>query len=212
LKADAGNPEPRWLALVALIAVVGLYTALPRFLDVGPQWLLLAVVGLLAVSLVFSHRAGMHSLNQALGVAVNITVTVVLVISLVLLVTALPSRKEPPLLLMRSAALLWISNVLVFALWYWRLDAGGPNHRDRRGQHTGGAFLFPQMTLQSRGEHPSWSPNFIDYLFLAFNTSTALSPADTQALSRWAKVLMMIQSSISLTVIVLLLARAVNIL
>ena len=117
-----------------------------RFLAVGPQWLLLAVVGLLAVSLVFSHRTGMNSLNQALGICVNVTVTVALVISLVLLVTTLPSRKESPLLLMRSAALLWISNVLVFALWYWRLDAGGPNHRDRRGQHTG-AFLFPQMTL-----------------------------------------------------------------
>jgi len=110
--------------------------------------------------------------------------------------------------------MLWISNVLVFALWYWRLDAGGPNYRDRREKHTSGAFLFPQITIEPDGliVEGNWSPNFVDYLFLAFNTSTALSPADTQALSRWAKLLMMMQSLISLTVIVMLAARAVNIL
>ena len=80
--------------------------------------------------------------------------------------------------------------------------------------HPDGAFLFPQMALNTAAsplpEHAQWSPNFFDYLFLAFNTSTALSPTDTQALSRWAKLMMMLQSLISLTVIVLLAARAVN--
>jgi uncharacterized membrane protein len=103
---------------------------------------------------------------------------------------------------------LWITNILVFATWYWRLDAGGPHGRDQRPGHTEGAFLFPQMTMKD----PTWSPNFMDYLFLAFNTSTALSPTDTLVLSRWAKFLMMVQASISLMVIVLLAARAVNIL
>jgi hypothetical protein len=106
-------------------------------------------------------------------------------------------------------------NILVFALWYWRLDAGGPNHRDRRAGHPEGAFLFPQMAsdeAKTASGQPLWSPNFIDYLFLAFNTSTALSPTDVPVLSRWAKLLMMMQALISLTVIVLLAARAVNIL
>jgi hypothetical protein len=104
----------------------------------------------------------------------------------------------------------------VFALWYWRLDAGGPHGRDSRLRHAEGAFLFPQMTMLPEAKiaagQQTWSPNFLDYLFLAFNTSTAFSPTDTPALTRWAKMLMMIQSMISLTVLALLAARAVNIL
>jgi uncharacterized membrane protein len=134
----------------------------------------------------------------------------------VLLIIALPQHTETPIELLSSAACLWATNVLVFALWYWRLDAGGPHHRDKRAAHTDGAFLFPQMTLspQARremGEH-EWSPNFFDYLYIAFNTSTAFSPTDTPVLARWGKVLMMLQSVISLTVLALLAARAVNIL
>ena len=119
--------------------------------------------------------------------------------------------------LLLSAAALWITNILVFASWYWRLDAGGPRARELRGGgHTDGAFLFPQMTLNPQTRHAmgeqDWSPNFVDYLFLAFNTSTALSPTDSPVLSRWAKLLMMLQSLISLATIALLAARAVNIL
>jgi hypothetical protein len=106
--------------------------------------------------------------------------------------------------------------VLVFALWYWRLDAGGPSARDRRASHDNGAFLFPQMQLKDDDAQEAdgcpWSPLFIDYLFLAFNTSTALSPTDTPVLSRWAKVLVMIQATISLMVVAVLLGRAINIL
>jgi hypothetical protein len=109
------------------------------------------------------------------------------------------------------AVALWITNVLVFALWYWRLDAGGPYRRDEREGHESGSFLFPQMML-SDATSKSWSPNFIDYLFLAFSTSTAFSPTDSPVLFRWAKVLTMAQASISLTVVAFLAARAVNIL
>jgi hypothetical protein len=110
--------------------------------------------------------------------------------------------------------------MLVFACWYWRLDAGGPHQRALRRSHTDGAFdgafLFPQMVLDSdlrreMGED-QWSPGFVDYLFLAFNTNTAFSPTDVPVLSRWAKTLMMVQASISLATIALLAARAVNIL
>jgi hypothetical protein len=131
-------------------------------------------------------------------------------------VAALPAHKEAPSELLRSAVSLWVTNVLVFALWYWRLDAGGPNQRDLNASHTNGAFLFPQMTTEkfsiAQDEHARWSPNFFDYLFVAFNTSTALSPTDAPVMARWAKLLMMLQATISLAVIVLLAARAVNIL
>jgi uncharacterized membrane protein len=106
--------------------------------------------------------------------------------------------------LLRDAALLWASNVLVFALWYWELDGGGPAHR-HHGQHD---FLFPQMTIQHKANE--WTPEFLDYLFLAFNTSTAFSPTDTMVLARRAKVLMMVQSLISLVTIAVLAARAIN--
>ena len=94
--------------------------------------------------------------------------------------------------------------------------AAVPNERDRRHTHQAGAFLFPQMTLSEElriqlGQHP-WNPGFVDYLFLAFNTSTAFSPTDVPVLSRWAKIMMIVQSTISLAAIALLAARAVNIL
>jgi len=147
---------------------------------------------------------------------VTSVVTIDMIWSLGLLIAALPSHKQQPQEMLISAAALWITNVIVFASWYWRLDAGGPRARELRGVHTDGAFLFPQMTLdqQTRREmgEDTWSPGFVDYLFLAFNTSTAFSPTDSPVLSRWAKMMMMVQSLISFTTVALLAARAVNIL
>ncbi|QWV95735.1 hypothetical protein KP004_14290 [Geomonas oryzisoli] len=207
----------RWPSLCALLALGGLYAALPSSLLLGgPRWLLLAIISVLAVPLVLTHYKGAHVTNQVIGFLLNGVVTTAMIISLVLLIRALPLHLEKPQELLQSAAALWLSNILVFASWYWRLDAGGPHHRAQRPEHLKGAFLFPQMTLPSERKHAAglheWTPNFIDYLFLAFNTSTAFSPTDVPVLSRWAKVLMMLQSMISLSVIALLAARAVNIL
>src|SRR5208282_4824038 len=106
--------------------------------------------------------------------------------SLVHLVQGIPQHLETPKALLRSAVALWIANILVFALWYWKLDAGGPSQRERTRGLSDSSFLFPQM-LDREGRDSSWTPNFVDYLFLAFNTSTAFSPTDTAVLSRWAK-------------------------
>jgi len=203
-----GIKEPRWLAIVAMLAVGLLYAALPSSLSLGPDWLLLAVMIAVMVPTLISHRTGHHKLDRVLGFVGSGVLTAAMIWSLILLVDAIPKHQIDPKILLRSAAALWVTNILVFALWYWRLDAGGPHAREKASRHTEGAFLFPQMNFASS----NWSPNFVDYLFLAFNTSTALSPADTPALSRWAKILMMIQASISLAVLALLAARAVNIL
>ena len=208
--------EPRWPALLALFAVGGLRLAIPSFLSFGADWLLLIVVSFLMIPTVLARRGGNLKLNQRFGYALNVVVTADMAWSLGLLIATLPTHKLPPQVLLRSAAALWITNILVFASWYWRLDAGGPNQRDLRESHTDGAFLFPQMTLSAdtrtkMGEQ-YWRPGFVDYLFIAFNTSTAFSPTDCPVLSRWAKVLMMIQSLISFTTVALLAARAVNIL
>ena len=210
------KPEPRWPATLALVAIGGLYYALPAGLKVGPDWLVLVLVVILLTPTIVFHQTGKRRANQIFGYLAQSVVTLSLIGSLTLLIARLPSHKETPGQLLRAAAALWISNMLVFASWYWRLDAGGPNQRDLQRSHTDGAFLFPQMVLdpdlrREMGED-QWRPGFVDYLFLAFNTSTAFSPTDVPVLSRWAKVLMILQSSISLGALVILAARAINIL
>jgi len=206
-----------WPSFLALVAIGGLNLALPASLTFFPRYVLLGTMaGTLLVG-EFYHRRGRHSVCRVLGYLSLAIVTVAMIWSLILLVHAIPSHVQTPVELLRSAFALWTTNVLVFASWYWRLDAGGPHRRDSRPGHTDGAFLFPQMTIppsadDSDSENRNWSPRFVDYLFLAFNTSTALSPTDVPVLSRWAKGLMMVQAAISLAVVALLAARAVNIL
>jgi hypothetical protein len=209
------KPEPAWPAVLAILGVGGLHWSLPEPLTFGPSWLLLVVVSVLMVPVVIARLRGSFALNQVLGYIVLGIVTAAMLWSLYLLVHALPGHQLAPSSLLRSAAALWLANILVFASWYWRLDAGGPHARNLRGNHTEGDFLFPQMTLVPGTQKPldqGWAPGFVDYLFLAFNTSTAFSPTDSPVLSRWAKGLMMIQSSVSLATLALLAARAVNIL
>jgi len=202
--------------MVALLAVAALFYAMPDALKVGPEWLFLVlVVGLTAPGVCV--RSIRHiPLMRFFGYTAVSIMTLAMIGSLWLLVSRLPQHKESPAELLRAATALWIDNVLVFASWYWRLDAGGPAQRDLRGSHTDGAFLFPQMTplpdAKKAAGQLTWSPNFVDYLFLAFNTSTAFSPTDTPVLARWGKVLMMLQSLISLMIVALLAGRAVNIL
>jgi len=214
--ADRGPGEPRWPAIIAVIAATGLSIALAPGLTLGPLWLFPAIIAVLLVPTVIFHRAGRHREDRVLGFIVTSVVTIELIVSVIRLVSALPSRRESPTALLLSASSVWLSNVLVFALWYWRLDAGGPHGREVRDGHVADAFLFPQMTMspdaRAAANQEDWSPDFLDYLFLAFNTSTAFSPTDTPVMARWGKALMMLQSFISLTVLALLAARAVNIL
>jgi hypothetical protein len=208
------EPEPRWPAIIAVLATGSLSLFMPERLTFGPNWLLLAVVAILIIPTIVTRRVGRTNLNYWFGLSLSAVITCALVWSLATLIAGLPAKKENPEELLRAAVAIWISNILVFACWYWRLDAGGPHQRDLRQFHTDGAFLFPQMTLPANSKivKPRWRPGFVDYLFLAFNTSTAFSPTDVPVLSRWAKLLMMVQSSISLGTLAILAARAINIL
>jgi hypothetical protein len=216
MTAKEYNPEPRWPAILAVVAVAGLFLVLPESMTLGPSWAFPILVLPLLLTTILSRRMNRLRLNVIAGHLMLGLITAAMVTSLGLLLYALPSHKETPKDLLISASALWLVNILVFASWYWRLDAGGPNQRDLRGSHTDGAFLFPQMTmdadLKAAAGEENWRPGFVDYLFLAFNTSTAFSPTDVPVLSRWAKVMMMTQSLISLTTIAFLAARAVNIL
>ena len=105
---------------------------------------------------------------------------------------------------------IWITNVLVFGLWYWELDRGGPVAR-LEAHRRQPDFLFPQMTAPD-ATTPDWTPTFLDYLYTSFTNATAFSPTDTMPLTAWAKLLMMVQSLASLLTVSLVISRAVNIL
>lgn len=211
LTTEMTESEPRWPALAAMFAVAGLRYAMPSALTIGPDWLLAMVVVILGGILIVSHHGGWHDTNRTVGFVQTGLVTADMLASLSLLIARLPAHKETPQQLLIAAAGIWVSNILVFASWYWRLDGGGPHARDLRDEHETGAFVFPQMTLPENAR-AGWKPGFVDYLFLAFNTSTAFSPTDVPVLSRWAKLLMMLQSIISLGTVAVLAARAINVL
>ncbi|SRR6266542_2515618 len=210
------RPEPRGQAVLAFLAICAIYLALPRNLVVGPIWLLPTLIIVLLVPTVVSHRVGRHSLNRVLGIIISGITTLALIGSVILLVRALPSHRESPLQLLRSGGLLWLTNVIVFALWYWRLDGGGPTLRHRQKKFGSTSFLFPQMQIphdeRAQFECVRWRPRFIDYLFVAFTQSSTFGPTDAPLLARWAKVLAMIQVLISLTIVVLLISQAVGVL
>lgn len=211
--------EPRWPVALASLAAASLPFALPRSLSVLPQWMVALLVTLLVMAAVATHYMHKPVLNQLFGYAMLVVLTVALIYSLVTLILALPTHAEVAARLLGSAAVLWVTNVIVFAVWYWRLDAGGPNARDGRPAHARGAFLFPQMGTIAPGtdgksiaEMERWRPQFVDYLAISFYTSTSFAPTDVPVLSRWAKMMMMVQAIMSLTTVALLAGRAVNIL
>jgi hypothetical protein len=210
------KPEPRGQAVLAFLAIGAIYLALPRDLIVGPIWLLPTLIVVLLVPTVVSHRVGRHSLNRILGIIINGITTLALIGSVILLVRALPSHRASPLQLLRSGGLLWLTNVIVFALWYWRLDGGGPTLRQKQKKFGSTSFLFPQMQIpydeRAQFECARWRPRFIDYLFVAFTQSSTFGPTDAPLLARWAKVLAMCQIFISMSIIVLLISRAVGVL
>src|ERR1700704_6540100 len=211
------QPAPRWQVILALLAVAAIYMALPRELVVGPSWLLPLTVVVLLIPTVFAHRTGRHSLNHVLGIVIAAIITVGLITSVVLLVTTIPGRTAPPLALLRSGGALWMTNVLVFALWYWRLDGGGPREREAEHEFGSRSFVFPQMQIEKIerkrfGIVDGWRPGFVDYLFIAFTASSTFGPTDAPVLTHWAKLLTMTQISISLTIMVLLISRAIGVL
>jgi hypothetical protein len=216
---EIDRPEPRWPAILAAFSAVALHFALPAPLRVGPPWILAGVVAFLVVAATWARKHHMRHANNVLGFSVLGVLTLGLLWGVGALIMGLVKHRAQAEQLLQAAAVLWFTNVIVFASWYWRLDAGGPNARERRDAHTEGAFLFPQMTFAAPtatdvtiAQEEGWRPHFVDYLFVAFNTSTAFSPTDAPVLSKWAKLAMMMQAIISFTTVVLIAARAVNIL
>jgi uncharacterized membrane protein len=210
--ADKFSREPFWQAQAALIAVLTLCLTLPNELVIGPRWLMPTLELLLIGGLYLDRprRDRSHARRErAIVIALLAIVAAANFVSLALLVHYLVNGgKTGGHQLLLSAVVIWSTNVVVFALWFWQLDRGGP---DRRAQGGGGDidFRFPQMEFESSAQ---WRPEFIDYLYVSFTNAAAFSPTDAMPLSKKAKMLMMIESIISIVTVICVAARAVNIL
>jgi len=214
--------EATWPARLAVLAAVALYLILPEGLTLGAalKWgVTIAEVALLIPLTIAAPRLPPEARRWVRPAAVALIAVVNLAnaLSLVLLVDALLHGRSnlgrvhlTGSELILAAIEIWLTNVIVFGLWYWELDRGGPGAR-RGPWHRAPDFLFPQMTTPACSPGP-WAPGFVDYLYVAFTNAAAFSPTDTMPLTPWAKTLMTVQSLISLLTIALVAARAVNIL
>lgn len=210
--------DQRWPALIAILIAMGLYVTLPGHLYYGPVWLLPAVEGALFVALLVARQMEdveyIWQRRAAIGLiaamnAANIGSLLLLIHALVgsLLVNG---HKITAQSLILWSAQIWLTNVIVFALWYWELDRGGPLARCLP-HHRAPDLLFPQM-INSGAAPSGWSPSFFDYVYTSFTNAAAFSPTDTLPLTEWAKALFMIQSLASLATAVLVISRIANIL
>ncbi|KIL41378.1 hypothetical protein SD70_07815 [Gordoniibacillus kamchatkensis] len=190
--------------------VIGiLLSVLSESLTIGPSWTVLAIVIVLMVPMIVAVLRGHHRWTRLFAFTIMGIITLGLVSSVSFLIYALFAHTATAAGLFRDAGVLWAVNIAVFAVWYWEVDQGGPARR-YSGHPERSDFLFPQV-MSGSPQWERWTPAFLDYLYLAFNTNTAFSPTDTMVLSKRAKLLMMMQSSISLLIVAVLAARAINI-
>lgn len=197
----------RWPGRAALLVIGVIYALVSQQFTPGPRGLILVVVVVVIGILALLNLRKQTHMIRVLAIALSACITLSVIISTGLLVAELLYRSISALTLLQDAALVWIVNVLTFSVWYWEIDSGGPAMR--KPGHPSRDFLFPQVAAHTPNSD-TWSPGYVDYLFLAFNTSTAFSPTDTAVLSRRAKLLMMLQALISIIVIAVLAARAIN--
>lgn len=210
-----GDPESRLPVLGALITAIGLQLLISRNYTLVPRWPLILLEVLLLVVLVMlnpvrltrSTTLGKYASWVLLG-----AITVDNTLSAIVLDARIISGEvsNDPALLLGSGAAIFVTNVIVFGIWYWELDRGGPFAR-RTGERPYPDFMFPQMD-NPKVAKPDWRPTFLDYLYVSITNVMAFSPTDTMPLSRWAKMMMSVQAMVALTTAGLVIARAVNVL
>lgn len=219
-----GNDEPRWHASLAAVAALLLYVTLPPRVTFGPAWIVpvLVLVILIPLSIISPMRKHESPWQRFASIIAIAILNLFNIISVVLLILAIvhPSKSHQfnnGAKLLTAGLQIWITNILVFAMWYWELDAGGPEaraHAPTASDFEGSAFLFPQMAFGDQKlpcVDPEWKPLFMDYLFLAFTNASAFSPADTFPLTRVGKALMMAEAFTSFVTIGVVVSRAVGI-
>ena len=208
--------EPRWPMAVAVFAIIVLTLLLPHSLIVRPRWGVPIAEGLLLIAVIIGDPGKIDRTSRpvrilsitliALLVATTLWCTTVLIIQLIQGGPATNSGGS----LLAAGGIVWLSNCLAFGLLYWEFDSGGPAVR-AHGLPAHPDFAFPQQ-LSPEIAPKDWRPQFVDYLYMGFTTATSFSPADVTPLRPWNKMAMMAQSSISLALLGLVIARAVNVL
>jgi uncharacterized membrane protein len=207
--------EPRWAVSGGVAAAIALQVSLPRRFVVPPGWLFPALGAVLVLAMLIANPTHIDRRTPLLrggSIALIVTMSLANAGSAIRLVLALlnGTSHENATQLLLSGGAIWLANVIVFALWYWELDRGGPADRANAVREYPD-LLFPQMASPDFAP-PDWEPLFFDYLYLSFTNATAFSPTDVMPLVRWAKMTMMLQSAVSLATVALVIARAVNIL
>lgn len=207
--------ESRYPASVAVCIAILIYILLPERYTLGPNWLIPFLELSILVPLTVGAPRRVRNegkIRQALAIVTIAVVNIANIVSLVLLLRMLifHGKQVSGQELLFSSLAIWITNVVVFALWYWELDRGGPDQRTHP-DHRNPDFLFPQMATPGCA-NSAWTPSFLDYLYVSFTNATAFSPTDVMPLTSTAKMLMLAESTTSLVSITLVAARAVNIL
>jgi len=217
-RARPGRHESRWPVVLAVVVVTGLLLALPERVRLYPLWTTFALGAVVIAPMVMVGLSGGASgrwlrLERRTVVVFSAVLVANLLVNLWALVFAMMEGAGGALglRLLTSSIAVWVTNVLAFSLLFWQIDRGGPGSRDK-GAGPRPDWLFPQDGASPEQVMPGWRPTFIDYLFLGFSTATAFSTTEVAPLTPRAKLLMMIESSISLTTIVIVGARAINIL
>jgi uncharacterized membrane protein len=207
--------EHRWPSAAAIAVVTVLQVLLPRNLSLHPRYLIPAIELLVLAGLIAVNPGRLERRDPLLRRVSLVLVAILFAANAgsgaALVVDLLSgTASDRPSVLLGTGGAIYATNVVVFALWYWELDRGGPVARGQ-GERAFPDFLFPQMQAGDLVD-PNWEPTFPDYLYVSFTNVTAFSPTDTLPLSRWAKLLMMLQSTLALLLVVLVIARAVNVL
>jgi hypothetical protein len=207
--------EPRWPMATAVLAATILYVGMPHRGRV-PGWWVFPLLQLVLLGLLIAQDRGRIDRRSAtlhrLMVALLVVMTSGTVLGVAVLAYDILTAAEgitATILLGRGAAI-WVANVIIFSLWYWQIDRGGPAER-AAGSPIPPSFAFPENATPELAP-AGWQPAYPDYLYLAYTNATAFSPTDTLPVRRWAKLTMMVQSTLSLVVAILVLARAINIL
>ena len=208
--------DPVWHVQIAMLAAISLQLALPDRFSVGARYILplieILLLGLLGVTTpkkrVFKSLARRVNVFLLIIAASTANAYSLVTVASQLLQGAHASTNGRQLIL--TALNIYLTNIIIFALWYWEMDGGGPGQRQEVPKYEQD-FLFPQHQNETY-KHPEWKPTFIDYLYVSSTNAMAFSPTDTMPMSRRAKMLMLSQAAISLVAIALVAARAVNIL
>jgi len=206
--------EHRWPMSIVVLAALALQVTLPAQVEARPHWLLPALATLLLIGLVASNPRRIDRESQVLRAASIVLIAILSSANAWSAIRLVRDLVDPHLtmratLVLRAGGAIWLTNVLVFALWYWELDRGGPVAR-ALATHDRPDFVFPQMSSPDLAP-PDWEAGIVDYIFLSFTNGTAFSPTDVLPLSPWAKLAMMLQATISVSTVALVIGRAVNI-